>query len=259
MLDSFILGVVQGLTEFLPVSSSGHLLLAREFLGLTLENTLTFDVLLHLATLLAILICFWGDIKRIFIDLWTEGLSARSSRLVWAIVVGTIPAVLAGFFLGDWLENTFRNPEYVAYALITGSIIMFLADRVSKEKGGISTPKGFLIGIFQALALIPGISRSGSTISGGLIFGLSRTEAIKFAFLLGIPAILGATAKVFFDFGFNISILQFFNFQSLFGFLAAFLSGLWAVKFLVRYLANHSFTIFIIYRVVLAGVILLLL
>ena len=263
--QSIVLGAIQGLTEFLPVSSSGHLILAREFLGLSIENTLSFDVMLHLATLLAIIFCFWGDIKKI------------SGKLGWAIVVGTIPAVLAGFFLSDWLENTFRNPNYVAYALIAGSVVFFIADRLPKYSwsehpereaartserneyfGNITKSKGFLIGIFQALALIPGVSRSGITISGGLFSGLSREESIKFAFLLGIPVILGAALKTILDFDSNISIFQFLNLSMLAGFTASFLSGLWAVRFLVRFLSSHSFLPFIIYRLILATIILTL-
>ncbi len=257
--SSIILGLVQGLTEFLPVSSSGHLILAREFLGLELTNSLVFDVFLHFATLLAIIICFWGDIKRIFIDLRSQGLSARSNNLLFAIVVGTIPAVLVGFFLGDFLENTFRDPTYVAISLIAGSILFFVADRVATEKGGLKPAKGFFVGVFQALALIPGVSRSGSTISGGLLFGLSRVEAIRFAFLLGIPAIAGALAKTLLDVGlvyfYNLSVFE--SFLILISFLTAFLSGLLAVRFLVRYLSTHSFMPFIIYRLVIAAIILL--
>ncbi len=259
--DSIVLGLIQGLTEFLPVSSSGHLILVREWLGLSLQNTISFDILLHLATLCAIVICFWGDIRRIFIDLKSQGLATRSSSSVKALVLGTIPAIFVGFFLGDFLEATFRNPTYVSLALIAGSLLFWLADRFGKMQGGVSPSKGFSIGLFQALALVPGISRSGSTISGGLLLGLSRIEAIKFSFLLGIPAILGAVGKTFFDLGFDFSLLssQFINLNSLAAFLTAFISGLLAVRFLVRYLSTHSFMPFIIYRLVLAGIILIFL
>lgn len=261
IIDSIILGLVQGLTEFLPVSSSGHLILIREWLGLSLENTISFDILLHLATLFAIIICFWGDIVRIFIDFRSQGFSARSSNLLKSILVGTIPAVLVGFFLGDFLEQTFRNPKYVALALVAGSLLFWLTDKFAKQKGGISTIKGFGIGIFQALALIPGVSRSGSTISGGLLFGLSRVEAIRFSFLLGIPAIIGALLKTLLDIGPNFldTSSQLLNLNSLVAFVVAFLSGLLAVRFLVRYLSTHSFMPFIIYRIILAGMILIFL
>lgn len=258
ILESIILGLVQGLTEFLPVSSSGHLIIIRELLGLSLEGSLQFDVLLHLATLLVIIIYFAGEIKRIILDAFTEGLSGRSLKMIYAIALGSIPAGLLGFLYGDRIEGAFRNPENVAYALIAGSILFFLADRLGRNRGGISGIKGFFIGIFQSLALIPGFSRSGSTISGGLLFGLSREESIKFAFLLGIPVILGAGIKTLMDIG-TSNFGEFINTPLILGFFAAFFSGLWAVKFLVRYLSKKSFIPFIIYRLLLAAIILLFL
>ncbi len=258
IIESVILGLVQGLTEFLPVSSSGHLLIVRELLGMSLTSSLQFDVLLHLATLLAIIIYFGGDIKRIITDAFTQGLSMRSSKLLWAIIVGSIPAGVAGFVYGDKIEQVFRSSESVALALIAGSILFFLADRISRNKGGVGIVKGFFIGIFQSFALIPGISRSGSTISGGLIFGLSREESIKFAFLLGIPVILGAGVKTLMDIGIS-NFGDYINTPVILGFFVAFFSGLWAIRFLVKFLSKNSFTPFIVYRLVLAGAILLFL
>lgn len=262
ILQSITLGLIQGLTEFLPISSSGHLIVVRELLGLPLVNTLTFDVLLHLATLFAIIVFFWGYIKRIFIDFKTEGPSTRSKHLVWALIIATIPVGLAGYFGAEWFEETFRDPAHVAYALIAGSIVFFLADKAHKwgQHGGLTWPRSFAIGVFQALALIPGVSRSGITISGGLFAGLSREEAIRFAFLLGIPTISGAVLKTILDSSsFLFADLSIFtSFNLLIAFLTAFFSGLWAVRFLVRYLAKHPFTPFIIYRLVLAAIILIL-
>lgn len=258
IIEASILGLVQGLTEFLPVSSSGHLVIIRHFFGFSLENTLSFDVLLHLATLFAILICFKGDIKRIFTDFKTEGFSSKSSNLLWAIVVGTIPAIIFGYFFADTIEETFRNPIYIAYALIAGSILFFIADRLSSGRGGITILKGFVIGLFQSLAFISGFSRSGSTISGGLIVGLSREESIKFSFLLGIPIIFGAGLKTFMELSKTGDLIELFRLESMISFVIALFSGIWAVKFLVRYLSKNSFTIFIIYRLILATSILFL-
>jgi len=258
ILESILLGLVQGLTEFLPVSSSGHLLIVGDLLGLNLSGSLQFGVLLHLATLLVIFIYFGGDIKRIITDAFTEGLSSRSAKIIYAIVLGSIPAGLAGFLYADSIESLFRSSENIAYALLAGSVLMFFADRITKNKGGISGTEGFFIGIFQALALIPGISRSGSTISGGLLFGLSREESIRFAFLLGIPVILGAGVKTLLDIG-NSGFGEFINMPVILGFFAAFFSGLWAIRFLMRYLSKNSFTPFIIYRLLLAALILIFL
>lgn len=257
IIEGIILGIVQGITEFMPISSSGHLILARELLGLDLTGSISFDVLLHLSTLLVIIYFFWGEIKRLLLDAKSEGLSSRSSKLIYAIILGSIPAALTGFFFQEKIEQIFRSPENVAYALLAGSAVFWIADRLSKDKGGISLPKGFLIGIFQALALIPGVSRSGITISGGLISGLSREESIKFAFLLGIPVIGGAALKTLLDsWGSLESVL---SLPMLAGFIAAFVSGLLSIKFLVSYLSRNSFNAFIIYRVILAAVILLFL
>lgn len=257
MLESALLGLIQGLTEFLPISSSGHLILAREFLHLPLQGSLAFDVFLNTATLFAVIFCFWGDLKAIVRDLFTEGFSSRSKTLIYSLILGTIPAGLVGFFYGDQIENTFRSSTTVALALIIGSMIMFLADKLGKNKGGITPAKGFLIGIFQALALVPGISRSGSSISGGIFAGLSREEAIRFSFLLLIPVSLGAILKILLDPSFHTS--YFINLNSIFAFLIALLSGIWSVRFLVRYLSKNSFIPFIIYRLILAGIILVFL
>ncbi len=257
IFESIILGLVQGLTEFLPISSSGHLVIVREFLNINTKNALAFDVFLNTATLFAVIFCFWGDLKRLFIDFKTEGFSGRSKKLILAIILGTIPAGIIGFFFGNQIENIFRENFYVAVALIFGSLIMFLAEKINKNNG-ITPTKGFFVGLFQALALIPGISRSGSSISGGLIVGLSREEAIRFSFLLLIPVSLGALLKIILDIeSTEILASDFFNLKAMISFLTALISGIWAVRFLVRYLSKNSFLPFIIYRLILAIIILI--
>jgi undecaprenyl-diphosphatase len=257
ILESIILGLTQGLTEFLPISSSGHLILIREILHLPLAGSLAYDVFLNTATLLAVIYCFWGDLVYLTKDLITEGFSARSKNLIYCLILGTIPAGVLGFLYSHQIENAFRSSHSVAFALIAGSVLMFVADRLSRQ-GGLSPIKGFIVGIFQALALIPGVSRSGSTISGGLIVGLSREEAIRFSFLLLIPVSLGALLKTFLDIG-PYGLSGFIDLSHLVAFATALLSGIWAVRFLIRYLSKNSFTPFIIYRLVLAVVILLFL
>lgn len=254
--QAIILGLIQGITEFLPISSSGHLILAREFLGLPMAGSLSFNVFLHLATLLAIIAAFWGYIKRLVRDFFTEGPSSRARKMVWALIIGTIPAAVMGYFFGGMLEEIFRNPHYIAYALIAGSIVFFIADKIPKDTGdggGVTKLKGLFVGIFQTFALIPGVSRSGITISGGLFFGLSREEAIRFAFLLGIPAILAANLKILIG---SSNVLNWSDPAIWAGFIAAFLSGLLAIRFLIKFLSHHSFNLFIVYRLILAGIIL---
>lgn len=253
ILQSIVLGLIQGITEFLPVSSTGHLIIARELFGLDIAGSLSFDVFIQLGSLLAVFTIFWGDLRRLVKDFFTQGFSSRSNKMFWALVLGTIPAAVAGYFWGEALESIVRAPQYVAYALIAGSIIFFFADQIPKsEEAGINPIKGLFIGLFQMAALVPGASRSGMTISGGLFFGLSRQEAIKFSFLLSIPIMLGAALKTSLDAsGFSIADPSLWI-----SFIAAFVSSFWAIKFLLQYLSNHTFTPFIIYRLLLAGAIL---
>ena len=230
-------------------------------MGLSLENSLSFDIFLNTATLIAVLYCFWGDIKRIFVDLSSQGFSSRSKTLVYALILGTIPAGIIGLFYGNLLEETFRNSHTVAWALIAGGVLMFVADKVNRNvgmnHGGITAVKGFVVGVFQSLALIPGVSRSGATISGGFLSKLSREEAIRFSFLLYIPISLGALLKSIMDVSRAGETIAggFMNLPAILAFLFALVSGVWAVKFMVRYLSHHSFTPFIIYRVLLAIII----
>src|SRR3989344_98525 len=238
IIESIFLGLIQGLTEFLPVSSSGHLIIAREIFGLSLEGSLAFDVFLNTATLFAVIYCFAGDLLALIKDFLTQGFATRSKNLIYALILGTVPTAFSGFLYGDKIEASFRSGTSVALALIAGSLIMFIADRM-KSKNGLTTLKGFGIGFFQALALIPGISRSGSTISGGLFFGLSREEALRFSFLLLIPVSLGALLKIFLDLD-GARLAEFISFSHLAGFVAALFSGIWSVRFLMRYLSGHS-------------------
>ena len=263
ILQSIILGLVQGITEFLPISSSAHLIIARGFLNIPLDNTLAFDVFLNTATLLAVIYCFWGEIKRLFLDFLSSGFSSRSINLIYSLIIGTIPAALIGYKYGDSIENAFRTPQAVAWALIAGSIIMFAADRANKfygGKGGLNLFKSFVIGCFQTLALVPGISRSGASISGGLFSKLSREEAIRFSFLLYIPISFGALLKTILDVQkTHVAFSSFLDISHILAFLAALATGSWAVKFMVRYLAKNSFTVFIVYRILLAACVFLFL
>ena len=257
LAESVILGLVQGITEFLPISSSGHLIIIRELLNIPLEGSLIFDIFLNTATLLAVIFVFRRYLMLIINDLFTQGFSTRNKNLILAVIIGTIPAALLGYFLGDKIEGAFRSVKLVALALIAGSIIMYFAGR-EQTKGGITPLKGFIVGIFQSLALIPGISRSGSSISGGVISGLSREEAIRFSFLLYIPVSFGAALKAYLDVQKMHSILI-FNFPVILSFLIALVSGIFALRFLMKYFIRNSFTPFIIYRLALAAIILIFL
>lgn len=188
-----VLGVVQGLTEFLPVSSSGHLVIAQHLLGLP-AGTLTFDVMVHLGTLLAVIVTFRREVLAVLSGLRPGGDQA-GRRLLLLLMVGTVPAVLAGFLLQDVVETLFSSLYTVGAMLLVTGTVLFLAERAS---GG-DTPLGsmrlgdaLLVGCGQALAIMPGLSRSGTTISAGLLRGVKRDDAARFSFLLSIPVILGA-------------------------------------------------------------------
>lgn len=242
-----ILGFVQGLTELLPISSSGHLIIVRDILGISIPNSLLFDVLLHLATVLAIIIFFWRDIKRMIINPIEE-------KVMWlAIIIGTIPAV----FFGLILEGKFRSTGVVVVSLILGSILFFVSERLAKQDREVAAKRGLWIGFFQALALIPGVSRSGSTISGGLLFGLRREEAARFSFLLGVPIIIGAGLFEVLK-SYDLIVGGGIDASVIFGFVVAFVTALFAIKYLMVYLKNHRLNVFGWYRIILAIIVLIL-
>lgn len=257
-----LLGVVQGLTEFLPVSSTGHLILIREWLGLSSSYGLAVDAVLHLATALAVLIYFRKDIAHLIKTAltWVSGnaIAKEDRTLILALILGTIPAVGIGFFAQDAIEGVFRSPELVAYALLAGSILFFIAERVAQKTATLTVGRGVIIGFFQALALIPGMSRSGYTISGGLLLGLTREASARFAFLLSFPVILGAGTLELFELE-SAGVVASSGPLIALAAISAFVSGISAIHFLMRYLKNNSLDIFIIYRVVLAITILVLL
>ncbi|MEX0917127.1 MAG: undecaprenyl-diphosphatase UppP [Candidatus Paceibacterota bacterium] len=255
LLSATILGLVQGITEFLPISSTGHLIIARELLGLQVEYGLAFDAFLHLATALAVLIYFWKDWRRLFFSALSyvqgKGIETKEKVLILALIAGTIPAAVIGFFSESRIEEYFRNVEFVAYALIAGSVLFLIAEWVGKQNEGLSIKKGWWIGFFQALALIPGMSRAGSTIAGGLLFGLSREEAARFAFLLSMPIILGVGGIKGFEL-FGGGAFSHSLFPILVSAVSAFVAGILSIHFLLKYLRTHTLGIFIVYRVALA-------
>jgi len=226
IFQSLILGIVQGVTEFLPVSSSGHLVLVQYLFGLQ-EVELSFDILLHLATLLAIIIFFWKQLWQLkFKDLFLIGL-------------GTIPAVVVGLLFKDQIEGLFNAPKLVAVTLLVTGLINFGIDRLLDSKKAtkpVDYRSALLAGFFQAIAITPGISRSGSTVFGGMLGNLSREEAFRFSFFLAIPAILGASVLQLTDLptgGLNNLI----SLPYLVGVLGAFVAGILSLslfKFMIE-------------------------
>lgn len=265
VLQALFMGIVQGLTEFLPVSSSGHLIVVPFLLGWNdpFLNSLAFSVMLHLGSLVALLVYFRDDWARLI----PAGLAAvhdRSfrndpdRRLAGLLVASTIPAALAGFVFNDLIEEQFRQVGLVAVMLVVGGAILFVADRVGRRSRAIADitfPVAIGIGAAQALALIPGISRSGISISAGRLAGLDREAAARFAFLMATPITAGAGLFEGRKLLTGEAGVQAALEPMLVGMIAALLSGLAAIHFMLRYLRTRSLDVFVWYRFALAAVV----
>lgn len=262
LFEAILLGIVQGATEFIPVSSSAHLLLVPAVLGME-QPGLAFIGVIHLGTLLAVLLYFARDLWSIFRGVWRgikerQPLGNADARLGWFIVLGTIPAVTAGLLLNDFFERLFEAPVPAAFALLITGVLLVIAERIltgTKQITDITWLDALIIGIFQMFALFPGISRSGSTITGALGRGLTREAGARFSFLLGIPAIAGAGLLSLGD------VLspsrEFATVYYIAGFLAAFIAGYLCIYFLLSYLKRHSLYVFAAYCFVVGGAYLL--
>ena len=250
-----ILGLVQGLTEFLPVSSTAHLILVTSALQLDPDKFgLSFDVALHLGTAFAVLLYFVGT----WVDL-VRDVFARRWRLPLLVAVGTLPAAIAGVLFESVVSDALRSPIWIVIGLIAGSAVFLTAERVATQRRAIAelgVGDAIFMGAAQAVALLPGISRSGITISAGLFRDLRREEATRFSFLLATPVILGAGVKTLLD---ARKAAELFSAPDVLavGFIVSFASGLAAVAFLVRFLRTHSLTWFVAYRLVLAAIVLI--
>lgn len=262
IVQAIVMGIVQGLTEFLPVSSSGHLILVPALLGWhdPFIDSLVFSVLLHMATLLALLIFFRADWLRL-IPAWFASIRDRSladdpdRKLAWLIAISTVPAVIAGLALGDLAENPdFRGVGRVAIALVIGAALLWIGERVgsrTRSIGDLGVRGAIGIGLAQALALIPGISRSGTSIAAGLVAGLDRASAARFSFLMATPITAGAGI---------FEIRKIINGEAvpvdvaplLAGMAAALVAGLLAISLMLRFLRSNSTMVFIVYRIGLA-------
>ncbi len=258
-LVAIILGFVEGATEFIPVSSSGHLIIVRQIFGENNASGLAFDAVLQLATSCALLAYFWKDIWRLVkagIDLLRkEPIEDKDRTLLYTIAIGTIPAIIFGLVLENYMDSVFRNVRLVALTLVLGSGLFALAQKFGAQNKALTFGRGIIVGFFQCLALVPGVSRSGATISGGLLAGLKKDEAVRFSFLLSIPILFGAGLKKLFEVR-NELFSTDLGASLLLGSIVAFIVGLFSISFLIHYLKNHNLNIFIWYRLILAVVIL---
>lgn len=260
IFQSIILGIVQGMGEFLPISSTAHLILAPYFFNWS-DPGLSFDVALHVGTLVAVVAFFWRDWLEIFsaasnnIFHTNYKLEAKSypASLLWLLVIASVPGAIFGFFLDDYAEHAFRNPLLIAFTLSFVGLILYLVDKYAKHNKdikNISIKDAILIGFSQAVAIIPGVSRSGATMTTGLALGLSREQAARFSFLLSTPIIFGAAIfKIpeLFAVGITMPILI--------GILAAALSGYLAIKYMLKFIQKVGYAPFFWYRLALALVI----
>lgn len=254
IIQSIVLGIVQGVGEFLPISSSAHLVLVPYLFGWE-ESGLAFDVALHFGTLLAVLAIFFKDWWNLFMGAVrkiTKKEDSTENKMFWYLVIATIPGALVGFILDDVIENVFRKQIWlIALALAVMGVLIYVGDKwaskhYKKETSfdKITLKQAFIVGCSQALAVIPGFSRSGTTILTGRLMGISKEAVTKFTFLLSVPIIFGATILKVGDLTFSIEVVV--------GVLTSFVVGVLSIKFLLSYIKKHDFSVFAFYRVILA-------
>lgn len=261
-----ILSFVQGLTEFLPVSSSGHLILMPHLLGWS-DQGIEMDVAVHLGTLAAVILYFWKDLWAMISSFFSYVLSGFNRkhlnsdvRLGLGIILATIPAVIAGFVLKKIGIDLVRHVSIVGYTSIGFGLLLFIADKCGQKwhsMDSMTYGRGFVIGIAQALALIPGTSRSGACLTAGRFMGFDRVTAARYAFLLSIPSIFGAGVLTAIDAW--KAQANFWTMDTIYAVFFSGLFGLMAIRFMLYYLARYSLTPFVIYRVILGGMIIWLL
>ena len=265
-LQAAVLGVLQGLTEFLPISSSWHLIVVPKLLAWDdpFLNSAAFDVMLHGGTLVALVLYFWHDLWR-YLVAFVRSLGARAiagdpdRRLAWLLLVSVVPAAILGAAFESFFDTFFRehSPAFLVVLMLVGAAIMWLANRMGRRTRGLTDlrlPDALVIGGAQALALFPGTSRSGITISAGFFLGLNGEAAARFAFLMAVPVITGATlwkSRELLGGGLASADVG----PLVVGFVAALLAGLLAIRFLLGYLRGHGLGLFVAYRVVAAGVV----
>ena len=271
MLEALVLGLVQGLTEFLPISSSAHIRIVGEFMNKAQDPGARFTAITQIGTELAVLIFFRHDIKAIVVswfkqvvmraELGTEG--KGQARMGWLIIVGSIPIVVLGYFGRDIITNDLRSLWLIASVMILFGIILGIADKYGKSERSLSqlnTKHGLLYGAAQALALVPGVSRSGATIAMGRFLGYSREAALRYSFLLAIPAVFGSGFYQLKDAFSSDAAPNVFSIpETLAATAVAFVIGYIVIAWLLKFVATKSFMPFIIYRVILGSTLLMLL
>ncbi len=257
IFKAIILGIIQGVAEFLPISSSAHLIVFPYLFGWE-ESSLAFDVALHFGTMMAVLVIFFKDWWNLFVGAIKDIKNKKKTtngKMFWYLVVATIPAAIVGFLLDDVIENVIRNNIWlIASALAIMGMLIYLGDKwathhYKKEKKfeDITLKEAIIIGMSQAFAVIPGFSRSGTTILAGRLQGISKEAITKFTFLLSVPVICGATVLKVTDLALTKEVIV--------GIISSFAMGIITIKFLLNYIKKHDFSVFAFYRVILALVV----
>lgn len=263
ILQAIVLGITQGITEFAPISSSGHLILVPWLFDWPILNdpdfNKTFDVALHIGTLVGALVYFRHDVWR-YLTAWVRSIRTRSiatvdERLAWALVVGTIPGVIVGALFESVIQENLSQPVVIAVMLVVFGVVLYVVDRVASVRRGIAdltVRDGLVLGVAQAIALQPGVSRSGVTITAGRMLGLDRAGAARFSFLLSLPIIAGAGVYK------GIDLVQTgmppgMGAPFFWGFVSSAVSGFLVIAFLLSYLRKHDFGVFLAYRVAVAA------
>lgn len=261
IIRTIVLGIIQGVGEFLPISSSAHLIIIRELFNFP-EMSIAFDVALHFGTLIAVMWIYWRDWLDLFKGVFNKVVHNKSSRennVFWYLVIATIPAAIIGLLFESQIENIFRtNLTLIAITLAVMGILIYLGDKYADKKykkqtdfENLTLKQAFIVGVSQALAVIPGFSRSGTTILASRLMGITREAAAKFTFLLSTPVIFGATIVK------SKELILGFNLELLVGIITAAIVGVISIKFLLNYIKNKGFAIFAYYRVIIAIIVLI--
>lgn len=268
--ESVILGVIEGVTEFLPISSTGHLTVAEKLMGLPIDHpaVTAYTAIIQIGAMLASVVYFWRDIVRIATG-WFRGVLHRDARsepdyqLGWAVIIGVATTAAIALALKDLVEGPFRSLWFVVGGLLVWSVVMFLGDRLGKQTRGerdITWKDGLLLGLVQSVSLVPGVSRSGATISGALFLGIDRVTATRLSFFLGIPTLIAAGTMQAVTQASDIAAPGGIGWGvTIIGIIVSFVVAYAAIAWLLKFVATNDFTVFVVYRIVLAIVIIALL
>jgi undecaprenyl-diphosphatase len=251
IFHAFFLGIIQGLTEFIPISSTAHLLIAEKLFRLSADDAMfSFLVIVQLGTIVSLIIFYWNDLLGLVKAFFAKPFSTQENKLAWYIILATIPALLAGYLLKDAVQALFQQPMLEAsIRLLTAAVLLTLAERLTKKNRKLDSMTwldALVIGLMQIIAVFPGASRSGTTISGGMFRGLNRSSAARFAFLMSVPVMLAAGGYQMLDVVKMPNLGQFLPLLAV-GFITAAIVGWFAVRWLIGYLGKHSLYVFAAY------------